>query len=308
MSSKSTASPNPVLRKPAKAALPADDVQRFRLRLKEFLSVRDGSGRKWADAQWGVYAFYDYDGEPIYVGQTNEQIRVRIGRHLTNQRSDAVAMRILDVFEVAEVEIFPAWQFEGLKGSNLEAKKVLDAMEYTAYLDAIAASRFKAILNEKIPPISERIQLPASLRWHLVDDETRKERGHPDIRIARRAETISRLAAVVRERGEVSEGLRRVLVIQAVRLAYLSAQRLSHVEGRPSPDPAAINVTELVGSVMYEHTDPHGLVASPSESPVVPDFTGESLSQIQLEIPEPGARLNHELGSSPEIQDEATST
>lgn len=260
MSSKSTANPNPKPRKPPKAALPAEDVQRFRKRLKEFLSERDEEGRKWADAQWGVYAFYDYDGEPIYVGQTNEQLRVRIGRHLTNQRSDAVAMRILDVFEVAEIEIFPAWQFEGVKGSNVEAKNVLDAMEYTAYLDAIQNSRFKAILNEKIPPVSDPIELPASLRWHLIDDETRKERGHPDIRIARRAETISRLAAVARERGEVSEGLRRVLVIQAVRLAYISAERLAHVEGRKAPDPAAINVTDLVGSVMYERSDPHGAV------------------------------------------------
>ena len=29
------------------------------------------------NSRWGVYAFYDYDGEPIYVGQTNESLRVR---------------------------------------------------------------------------------------------------------------------------------------------------------------------------------------------------------------------------------------
>ncbi len=27
--------------------------------------------------RWGVYAFFDYDGEPIYVGQTNERLRTR---------------------------------------------------------------------------------------------------------------------------------------------------------------------------------------------------------------------------------------
>ena len=59
------------------------------------------------------------------------------------------------------------------------------------------------------------------------DDEVREERKHPDTRIARRAETISRLAAVARERGEVSEGLRRVLVVQAVRLAFIAAERLA---------------------------------------------------------------------------------
>ncbi|MCM3503071.1 GIY-YIG nuclease family protein [Microbacterium sp. P26] len=251
-------------KKPAKSQLPATDVQEFRRLLKEFLNVRDSEGRKWADAKWGVYAFYDYDGEPIYVGQTNEKLRVRLGRHLTNQRTDAAAMRILDLFEVAAVEIWPIWEFEAIDLRQkrtpevLEAKRRLDATEYTAYLDAIDNSRFKAILNEKIPPRSPRVTLPPSLRRDLVTEAIRADRSHPDIRIARRAETISRLAAVARERGEVSEGLRRVLVIQAVRLAYLSAVRLAYAEGRTEPGPGAIDVNSLVGSVLYEFSDPDG--------------------------------------------------
>ena len=51
----------------------------------------------------GVYAFYDYDKEPIYVGQTWETFGDRIGRHLTGQRSDVVANRLLDPFEVSDV-------------------------------------------------------------------------------------------------------------------------------------------------------------------------------------------------------------
>jgi hypothetical protein len=268
LSSKGTASPNPRAKKPTKASLPADDVQRFRTSLRDFLNERDAEGRKWADAQWGVYAFYDYDGEPIYVGQTNEQLRVRIQRHLTNQRSDAVAMRILDVFEVAEVEIWPVWELEGTSGKAPEARRMLDAFEYTAYVSAIERSRFKAILNEKIPPVGGPVDLLQSLRWSLVDDETRAERGHPDIRIARRAETIARLTAVARERGEVSDGLRRVIVIQAVRLAYIAAERLAHVEGRAAPDPEAISVESLVGSVLYEHSDPDGSTPDPNDASV----------------------------------------
>lgn len=271
MSSKSTASPNPSPKKPSKASLPAGDVQTFRAALKQFLSTRDDAGRKWADAQWGVYAFYDYDGEPIYVGQTNEQLRVRIQRHLTNQRSDAVAMRILDVFEVAEVEVWPVWSLEGTLRSSKAARAELDAYEYSAYLNAIASSRFKAILNEKIPPVSVRVEMPPSLRFPLVDVWMRAERGHPDIRIARRAETISRLAAVARERGEVSDGLRRVLVVQAVRLAYISAERLAHVEGREVPDPKSIGVETLVGSVAYEYSDPHGVQDDPNDATVQTD-------------------------------------
>jgi hypothetical protein len=257
--------------RPPKSLLPADDVQRFRRSLDAFLAQTDDHGRKWADAQWGVYAFYDYDGEPIYVGQTKERLRIRVQRHLTNQRTDAVAMRILDLFEVAEVEIWPLWELEGTPSKGQDparfaaAARTLDATEYTAYLGAIERSRFGAILNEKIPPVSRPTTLPPSLRWKLVDDAMRADRGHPDIRIARRAETISRLAAVARERGEVSEGLRRVLVVQAVRLAYISAERLAYVEGRTAPDPSAISIESLIGSVLYEHTDPEGLFDDPDD-------------------------------------------
>lgn len=268
MSSKSTSSIAPKKpKKPQKSKLPATDVQEFRRLLKDFLSVTDYRGRKWADSKWGIYAFYDYDGEPIYVGQTNEQLRVRLGRHLTNQRTDAAAMRILDLFEVAAVEIWPLWEYENIDlrqkkaQAFIDAKKHLDAAEYTAYLDAIENSRFKAILNEKIPPQSQRVKLPPSLRRDLITDAIRADRSHPDIRIARRAETISRLAAVARERGEVSEGLRRVLVIQAVRLAYISAIRLAYAEGRDEPSPSAIDVSALVGSVLYEFSDPDGAQA-----------------------------------------------
>jgi hypothetical protein len=241
--------------------LPAPAVQDFRQLLNEALDVRDDEGRKWSDAKWGCYAFYDYDGEPIYVGQTNERLRVRVQRHLTNQRTDAVAMRILDVFEVAELELWPLWQFESVTKESeqilrAEARAVLNAVEYNAYLQALRDSRFEAILNEKIPLVTEEAVLPPSRRFMLISDANRRERGHADTRIARRAETLSRLAAVAHERGEVSAGLRRVLVIQAVRLAYLSASRLAEVEGRAQPDPASIDVRGLVGSVLVERANP----------------------------------------------------
>ena len=48
----------------------------------------------------------------IYVGQTREKLSGRVGRHLTNQRTDAVAMRVLDPLEVAAVEVWPLWDFD----------------------------------------------------------------------------------------------------------------------------------------------------------------------------------------------------
>ena len=255
MSSTSKARPGGKKSKPKRSDLPTPAVREFRRLYEQAKLEQDSQGRTISKATWGVYAFYDYDGEPIYVGQTNENLRTRLNRHLTNQRSDAVAMRILDVFEVAEVEMWPLWELEQTsrkdKAAMQAAQRVLDAHEYSAYLKAIEGSKFKAILNEKIPPPSPAVELPASYRFPLISAQTRDERGHPDIRIARRAETVSRLAAVAHERGEVSPGLRRVLVVQAVRLAYKAAERFAYAEGDPPPDPAAISVEGLIGSVRY---------------------------------------------------------
>ena len=60
------------------------ELERFldqRGALKE-LAASHPSDQKLGNFRFGVYAFFDYDGEPIYVGQTNEQLRVRIRRHL----------------------------------------------------------------------------------------------------------------------------------------------------------------------------------------------------------------------------------
>ena len=85
----------------------APDVAAIRTEIRRFLDTLDSSSRKIDNAKYGAYAFYDYDGEPIYVGQTVEMLRSRIARHLTNQRTDAVAMNVLDPFEVAEIEVWP---------------------------------------------------------------------------------------------------------------------------------------------------------------------------------------------------------
>jgi hypothetical protein len=239
--------------RPRRSQLPSPQVREFRNNLGVALDELDDQGRTIGNAQFGVYAFYDYDGEPIYVGQTNERLRTRIRRHLTNQRTDAVAMRVLDIFEVAELEMWPLWELENQPRKAAQSR--LDQVEYAAYVRAIQNSRFRAILNEKIPPVSPVIELPYSYRLPLVIPDAEDERRHPDVRIARRAETISRLAAVARERGEVSDGLRRVLVIQAVRLTYLSAARYAESVGEPEPNPAAINVTALVGSLLEEEPD-----------------------------------------------------
>ena len=44
---------------------------------------------------------------PIYVGQSVDGIRSRVNRHLTSARSDIIANRQIDVWEVAFVWAYP---------------------------------------------------------------------------------------------------------------------------------------------------------------------------------------------------------
>lgn len=223
-------------RNPDDTNFPPFETEDLRSNLTRFLAQSfddpvTGRPRMIGGFKWGVYAFFDYDGEPIYVGQTKEKISTRIRRHLTNQRTDAVAMSVLDPFEVFAVEVWPLPQFQRTGATDMAAKAHLDALEDLVYQEAIAGSTFKAVLNEKDPPApTMSVTKPPSLRYRVVSDDVHKIRSHPDFRIARRALIISRLAQVISER-KVQGGLRRVLLIQAKRLQWLAERRYMALGG-----------------------------------------------------------------------------
>lgn len=208
------------------------DVAAIRSALSVALNQKCENGLRVGDARFGVYAFYDYDddGEPIYVGQTSEKLRVRIRRHLTNHRTDAVAMNVLDPFEVFEVEMWPMWDLPTL--SAREANQRLNAAEYTVFEMLLAASSFQAVLNEKDMAVAEHLELPPSYRMCIIPEDLREARKHPDVRIARRASTIASLAKVISER-DVSPGLRRTLHTQARRLESLASSRFEEFAADP---------------------------------------------------------------------------
>ncbi len=197
-----------------------------------------GTGRKIGNYKWGVYAFFDYDREPIYVGQTKEGVRTRIRRHLTNQRTDAVAMSVLDPFEVFEIEAWPLPHRQGVGDKHVDYRDACDelnALEHAVWAKALRESRFHAVLNEKdpVPGISHVFtakNFPLSYRNVIVSPQVDELRGHPDIRLARRASVVARLSQVVVERA-VKGGLRRALLIQARRLAHLAEQRYAALGG-----------------------------------------------------------------------------
>jgi hypothetical protein len=225
--------------KPKKTPKVPHDVAAIRKKLDQVLNSRDHQGRGPFNAKCGIYVFYDYDGEPIYVGQTNEQLRVRIRRHLTNQRTDAVAMNVLDPFEVAEIEAFPFYDLEKRERESKEEwqariKQPLARAEYTVFQNVLRASVFKAVLNEKEIRSEKKIKLPPSFRSKIIPDDLFDLRKHPDVRIARRASTIANLARVISERS-VSPGLRRTLLVQARRLEKLAANRLKDFPKKDMP-------------------------------------------------------------------------
>lgn len=56
-----------------------EDVAAIRAEIRRFFSTKDDAGIRIGSYKHGVYAFYDYDGEPIYVGQTEEKLSGRVG-------------------------------------------------------------------------------------------------------------------------------------------------------------------------------------------------------------------------------------
>lgn len=215
--------------------LPAFETRELRGSLKrfmnaEFLNEATGEATRIGGFEWGVYAFFDYDDEPIYVGQTKEQISGRVGRHLTGQRSDAVAKSVLDPLEVRDIEVWPLPQFQGIsKRTDPEgfrrAARHLDALEHAVHQKLISESRFGVILNEKDPPKPDApVTPPRSMRGRIVSDDVLKIRSHPDFRLHRRATVIARLSQGIAER-DVKVDLRRVLLVQAKRLQWLAEQR-----------------------------------------------------------------------------------
>ncbi len=206
------------------------DTAALRKELKNLLETPH-NGKKIGTYKWGVYAFLDYDQEPIYVGQTKESLGARIGRHLTNQRTDAVAMNVLDPFEVAYVKMWPL----NLAGcSEAQVQRKLNEAEYTVYKELLESSKLQAVLNEKPPFKTQIVKLSSPVEGCIVPPELIESRKHPDVRIARRASTIANLAKVISERS-VNTGLRTTLLTQARRLLALAERRLTELSGLP-PD------------------------------------------------------------------------
>ena len=193
----------------------------------EWTDPKTNTKHKVGDCQWGAYAFYDYDDEPIYVGQTSNTLRDRIGRHLTGKRSDAVGKFVLDPYEVCYIEVYLLPDLQGVAASNKEAKARLKSLEYKVYEKLKGTSKFGAVLNEEEPKNSnENEPLPEPYKRKVVTEKVEEFRNHPDIRLSRRASIVAKLAQLISERELKRQGLRKTFFVQIGRLQWLAEKRL----------------------------------------------------------------------------------
>jgi hypothetical protein len=135
----------------------------------------------------GVYALCDLDEVPIYVGTTVDGLRKRVQRHLTSARSDIIANRALDIWEVAYVW---AWkQPDPAKRIELEAHFYNKFHKQSKLVNAQELSEPENFGPEPDP--DQKIQI-------LPDDQI-ELRKRPEIRLPRQAKTFLDLVAHIVE-------------------------------------------------------------------------------------------------------------
>lgn len=178
---------------------------------------KDAQGREFRKCKCGIYAFLDYRGEPLYVGQTYENLSGRVGRHLTGQRSDAVNAGVLDPSEVAYIRLWPLWD---LKATGVDVTKTLNDLEFTIHEQESKRSRFGAIPTVK-HPLGELVDVPDES--YFFDILPRGEGGEhsvdPDARISGYVDQLLTMTRNIEKRdGRVSAGLREAVVLQSLKI------------------------------------------------------------------------------------------
>lgn len=130
----------------------------------------------------GVYALCDLDGVPIYVGQSIDGIQNRVRRHLTSARSDIIANRQVDPWEIAFVQAYPVATASEIP--RLEAGLFAKLQSEKPLMNG-------SILKARGRPL-ERVPKPAEIVQILTNEEIRV-RKDPSLRLPRQIEHIGRL-------------------------------------------------------------------------------------------------------------------
>jgi hypothetical protein len=128
----------------------------------------------------GVYVLCDLDQVPIYVGRSSDGIRARVNRHLTSARSDIVANRQIDVWEIAWVWAFPC--AKPIERAELEARLYHHWHPKSALFNGSVPSKPP---KGSIPKPSQIVQ--------VMSDAEIAEKKDPALRLPRQAERYSEI-------------------------------------------------------------------------------------------------------------------
>ena len=129
----------------------------------------------------GCYVLCDLDQVPIYVGQSVDGIRSRVNRHLTSARSDIIANRQIDVWEIAWVWAYPA-------KDRAEISSLEDALFHEFHGRS-------ALMNGKVPkpPIDRSKSPEPSQKVQVMSDAEIAEKKDPALHLPRQAEHYSQI-------------------------------------------------------------------------------------------------------------------
>jgi GIY-YIG catalytic domain len=129
----------------------------------------------------GCYVLCDLDQVPIYVGQSVDGIRKRVNRHLTSARSDIIANRQIDVWEIAWVWAYP-----------VKDKAEIGALEDALFHEFHGRS---ALMNGKVPKqLTSRAKAAGpSQRVQVMSDAEIAEKKDPALRLPRQAEHYNQI-------------------------------------------------------------------------------------------------------------------
>jgi hypothetical protein len=131
----------------------------------------------------GCYVLCDLDGVPLYVGQSRDGIRSRVNRHLTSARSDIIANRQIDVWEIAYVWAYPV-------DNPAEITPLEDALFHSFHPKS-------ALMNGRVPaapPEPIDIPEPTEIVQVMADSEIEEKRD-PALRLPRQAEQYSQIVS-----------------------------------------------------------------------------------------------------------------
>lgn len=131
----------------------------------------------------GCYVLCDLDGVPVYVGQSTDGIRARVNRHLTSARSDIIANRQIDVWEIAFVWAYP-----------VKERDHITPIE-TSLFHAFHAK--SALMNGKTPPSpATKVDPPKPAQIvQVMSDAEIAEKLDPALRLPRQAEHYSQIVS-----------------------------------------------------------------------------------------------------------------